>query len=51
MATRKARRILSRIASNCPKARDSEMEGTRLIVMEAVKMVAKFTKGTAMPVK
>ena len=51
IATRKAVLILALIPAASFNVRDSEMAGTRFIVMAAVKIVARLTSGTAMPVK
>ena len=51
MATRNATPVLWRMLSCRPRARASEMAGTRLMASAAVKIVDKFTNGTAMPVR
>ena len=50
-ATLKAVLVLALIPNTSFNARDSEIAGTRLIVMAAVKIVARLISGTAIPVR
>ncbi len=50
-ATLKAVLVLALMPKTSFSARDSEIAGTRLIVIAAVKIVAKLINGTAIPVR